>query len=224
VRQYLGDDPELMEKTIPKYPPAGKRMLFDNGTFLATLKKDHVHLVTEPIREITPTGVVTADGTRHEVDVIVFGTGFHSTRMLWPIEIKGRGGVELHQLWGDDPRAYLGITVPRFPNLFCLYGPNTNIVVNGSIIFFSECEVRYVLGSIELLLESGKAAMDCREEVHDAYNQRIDAGNREMAWGAPNVTSWYKNSKGRVTQNWPFTLLEFWEQTRAPVASDYRLL
>jgi 4-hydroxyacetophenone monooxygenase len=224
VRQYLGDDPELMEKSIPRYPPAGKRMLFDNGTWLSTLKQDHVHLVTEPIREITPTGIVTADGACHDVDVIVFGTGFQSTRMLWPMRIEGRGGVELHQLWGDDPRAYLGITVPHFPNLFCLYGPNTNIVVNGSIIFFSECEVRYVLGCIELLLESGKATMDCREDVHDAYNQRIDAGNREMAWGAPNVTSWYKNSKGRVTQNWPFTLLEFWNQTRAPVASDYRLL
>jgi 4-hydroxyacetophenone monooxygenase len=80
-----------------------------------------------------------------------------------------------------------------------------------------------VLGCIELLLRSGKQAMDCRQDVHDAYNEKIDAGNQEMAWGAPNVSSWYKNSKGRVTQNWPFTLLEFWNQTRAPEASDYSL-
>jgi 4-hydroxyacetophenone monooxygenase len=223
LRQYLGDDPELLEKSTPRYPPAGKRMLFDNGTWLTTLRQEHVHLVTEPIREITPTGVVTTDGKSFEADVIVFGTGFHSTRMLWPMRITGRGGVELRELWGDDPRAYLGITVPGFPNLFCLYGPNTNIVVNGSIIFFSECEVRYVLGCVELLLRSGKSAMECRQDVHDAYNEKIDAGNEGMAWGAPNVSSWYKNSKGRVTQNWPFTLLEFWNQTRAPEASDYSL-
>ena len=225
VRQYLGDDPELMEKAIPKYPPAGKRMLFDNGTWLTTLRQKHVHLVTDSIREITATGVVTASGERHDVDVLVFGTGFHSTRMLWPMSIVGRDGVDLREVWGeDDPHAYLGITVPGFPNLFCLYGPNTNIVVNGSIIFFSECEVRYVLGCIEMLLRSGKGSLECRQEVHDAYNARIDAGNREMAWGAPNVSSWYKNSKGRVTQNWPFTLLEFWRQTKAPAATDYRLL
>ena len=80
-----------------------------------------------------------------------------------------------------------------------------------------------IVAERELLLDTGKAAMDCREDVHDAYNERIDAGNREMAWGAPNVTSWYKNSKGRVTQNWPFTLLEFWEQTKSPEPGDYRL-
>jgi 4-hydroxyacetophenone monooxygenase len=225
VRLYLGDDPELMAKAIPDYPPAGKRMLFDNGTWLQTLKKPHVHLITDRITEIDATGVRTADGRHHEADVIVYGTGFHASHMLSPMKIFGRDGVELHETWGgDNPRAYLGITVPHFPNLFCLYGPNTNIVVNGSIIFFSECEVRYILGCIQLLLESGHQAMDCREVVHDAYNERIDAGNQEMAWGAPNVRSWYKNSKGRVTQNWPFTMLEFWQQTKAPERSDYQLL
>jgi 4-hydroxyacetophenone monooxygenase len=225
VKMYVGDDPELFEKTVPRYPPAGKRMLFDNGTWLTTLKQEHVHLVTEPITRITEKGVATADGTEHEADVLVFATGFQAQRLLWPMKIRGRGGVELREAWqDDDPRAYLGITVPGFPNLFCLYGPNTNIVVNGSIIFFSECEVRYVLGCLELLLESGHAAMDCRREVHDAYNVRIDEGNRQMAWGVPGVRSWYKNSKGRVTQNWPFTLVEFWQQTRAPEASDYELL
>ena len=91
----------------------------------------------------------------------------------------------------------------------------------GSIVFFSECEVRYILGCLKLLLENAHAAMDCKQDVHDAYNARIDKGNREMAWGTPNVHSWYKNSKGRVTQNWPFTLLEYWTQTRAPNPADY---
>ena len=140
------------------------------------------------------------------------------------MEVRGRGGEDLRELWGDDARAYLGITVPGFPNLFCLYGPNTNLAANGSIIFFSECEVRYVLGCIRLLLEGDHRALDCRSDVHDAYNARIDEGNANMAWGAASVNTWYKNSKGRVTQNWPFSLLEFWQQTRAPDPADYELL
>ena len=92
-----------------------------------------------------------------------------------------------------------GITVPNFPNLFMMYGPNTNIVVNGSIIFFSECEMRYIMGCLDLLLEKGHAAMEVKKGVHDAFNEQVDAANEEMAWGAPQVSSWYKNEKGRVT-------------------------
>jgi 4-hydroxyacetophenone monooxygenase len=114
--------------------------------------------------------------------------------------------------------------VPGFPNLFCCYGPNTNIVVNGSIVFFSECEVRYILGCIALLLRDGHAALDCRRKVHDAYNAVIDEGNLNMAWGAADVPTWYKNAKGRVTQNWPFSLVEFWRQTQAPDPQDYEFL
>src|SRR5205814_2134036 len=129
--------------------------------------------------------------------------------------------VDLHKRWGVDARAYLGITVPGFPNLFCIYGPNTNIVVNGSIVFFSECAVRYVLGCVRLLLQTGAKTLECRKDVHDAYNEELDAENELMAWGASSVSSWYKNAIGRVTQNWPFTLLEYWERTRAPNPADY---
>jgi 4-hydroxyacetophenone monooxygenase len=217
-------DAELLDKVTPRYPVAGKRMLRDDGRYLRALQRDNVRLITDPIVEINETGVVTASGEQVDVDVLIYGTGFQANRFLWPMKITGRGGVELHEHWDGDPRAYLGITIPGFPNLFCCYGPNTNIVVNGSIIFFSECEMRYVLGCIKLLLESGRAALDCREDVHDAYNREIDAGNAEMAWGAPNVSSWYKNAKGRVTQNWPFPLVEFWKQTRAPDPTDYEFL
>ena len=94
--------------------------------------------------------------------------------------------------------------------------------MNGSIVFFSECEVRYVLGCLEALLRDGHAAMECRRDVHDAYNEHIDRGNLGMAWGTPGVRSWYKNPRGRVTQNWPFTLLDYWRRTRAPDPADYR--
>ena len=221
ITALVGDDPDLLAKAIPQYPPAGKRMLLDNGNWLQALKRDNVHVITDPIREITPRGITTEAGKTYEVDILIYGTGFHANRFLLPMKVTRRDGVDLHEHWDGDPRAYLGIAIPGFPNLFCLYGPNTNIVVNGSIVFFSECEVRYILGCLKLLLENGHAAMDCRQDVHDAYNERIDKGNREMAWGTPNVRSWYKNSKGRVTQNWPFTLLEYWTQTRAPNPADY---
>jgi 4-hydroxyacetophenone monooxygenase len=104
-----------------------------------------------------------------------------------------------------------------------MYGPNTNIVVNGSIIYFSECEAHYITESIRLLLESGRSSMDCRPEVHDAYNETVDATNRQMAWGHSKVSSWYKNASGRVAQNWPFPLLEFWKRTRHPDPADYTL-
>ena len=138
------------------------------------------------------------------------------------MQIIGRGGVELQQQWNDDPHAYLGITVPGYPNLFCLYGPNTNIVVNGSIIFFSECEMRYIMLALQQLLERNQRTIECKQSVHDAYNDWIDAGNQQMAWGSPRVQSWYKNSQGRVTQNWPYTLLEFWRRTRTLNPDDYQ--
>jgi 4-hydroxyacetophenone monooxygenase len=224
LHEQFGGDRDLLAKVVPAYPPIAKRVIRDNGIWAATLRRDHVHLVTEAIAEITADGVVTADGTTHAADVIVYGTGFHASKFLTPMRVRGRGGVDLHEQWHGDARAYLGITVPNFPNLFCLYGPNTNIVINGSIIYFSECEVRYVLESIRLLLESGHRAMDVRPDVHDAYNARIDEANRSMAWGASSVNSWYKNEYGRVAQNWPWSLMEYWEATRAPDPADYQLL
>ncbi len=223
IKSIVGDDADLLQKCLPTYPPAGKRMLVDNGTWLKTLKRDNVHLVTDPIAAITETGIATKSGETCEVDMLIYATGFYPSRMLWPMKIKGLGGIDLQEHWDGNPRAYLGMTIPKFPNLFCMYGPNTNIVANGSIIFFSECEMRYILGCIKLLLETGCEALDCKQSVHDAYNQWVDEGNLQMAWGAANVRSWYKNSQGRVTQNWPFTLLEFWNRTQVPDRSDYTL-
>jgi 4-hydroxyacetophenone monooxygenase len=225
IEMQFADTPELLDQVVPRYPPLAKRMLLDNGIWAATLKRDHVHLESGGIARITPRGIVTGDGREHEVDVVVYATGFEASRFLTPMKITGRSGVDLHEHWGhDDARAYLGITVAGFPNLFCLYGPNTNLVANGSVIFFSECVVRYIVGCVHLLLEQKKRALDCLPAVSDAYNTRVDEGNAQMAWGASTVNSWYKNSRGRVTQNWPFTLLEFWERTRRPDPADYELL
>jgi 4-hydroxyacetophenone monooxygenase len=203
---------------------AGKRILIDNGNWLQALARDNVDLVTEPIREITETGVVTTDGTVIDADVLIYGTGFTASKILSPIAITGRDGTRLDDQWDGDARAYLGITIPNFPNLFCLYGPNTNLVVNGSIIMFSECEVRYVMGCLAMLMDNGAKAIDCRPDVHDRYNEKIDAGNAEMAWGISKAPTWYRNEKGRIAQNWPFSLVEFWQQSRRPNIDDYQLL
>ena len=224
IETQFADTPELLERVVPDYPPLAKRILLDNGIWATTLKRDDVHLVSDDIERITATSIITADGREHTVDVVVYATGFEASRFLTPMKITGRDGVDLHEHWADDARAYLGITVAGFPNLFCLYGPNTNLVANGSIIFFSECAARYVVGCMHLLLDRKVRALDCRASVFEAYNARVDEGNTQMAWGVSKVNSWYKNASGRVTQNWPFSLLEFWERTRQPDPADYDLI
>jgi 4-hydroxyacetophenone monooxygenase len=217
------DRPDLVTKIVPTYPVGGKRALLDNGVWVAALKRPNVELVTDKITRITPKGLVTADGAEHEVDVIIYGTGFHASKFLAPMKIRGRGGRDLHESWGGDARAYLGMTTPGFPNFFMIYGPNTNIVVNGSIIFFSECAVRYIVGCLRLLAETGAAAMEPKKDVHDAFNIRVDEANKGWAWGSPNVTSWYKNEFGRVSQNWPFGLIDYWRATLGPNPDDFVL-
>ena len=217
------DRPDLVAKAIPTYPVGGKRALLDNGVWMAALQRPNVDLVTDPISEIVETGIRTADGVLHEVDVVIYATGFQASRFLWPMSITGRGGANLHETWSGDPQAYLGMTTPGFPNLFMIYGPNTNIVVNGSIIFFSECSVRYIVGCLGLLAETGAEAMEPRGDVVAAFNARVDAANRMMAWGAPQVSSWYKNEAGRVTQNWPFALVDYWRATLAPDREEFVL-
>jgi len=217
-------DPELAAAVTPDYPPFAKRFIRDNGVWARTLLRDDVHLVTDGIDAVVADGVRTVDGTVHEADVIIYGTGFQASDFLTPMKVVGRGGVELHERWGGDARAHLGITLPGYPNLFLLYGPNTNIVVNGSITYFSECEVHYIVACLHHLLATGGRALHPTPEAHDAYNERVDAENRRMAWGASAVNSWYKNATGRSAQNWPFSLLDYWRQTRDLDASEYEVL
>lgn len=219
----FGDRPDLLEKVVPHYPVGAKRMVRDNGVWARTLKRPNVHLVTDGIARITPIGVEMIDGTVHEADVLLYGTGYEASKFLTPMQVIGRGGVDLHDQWDGDARAYLGVAIPGFPNFFCLYGPNTNIVINGSIIYFSECGVRYILNLIELLLSNEARSLEVRRDVHDEFNERCDAENRGMAWGWSSVNSWYKNDLGRVSQNWPFTLLEYWKRTKQADPADFEL-
>ena len=217
----FADRPDLLEKVRPNHPVGAKRFVLDFGAWSRALKQPNVTLETTSISHITRKGVATTDGVEHEFDVLIYGTGFAASEFLMPMKVTGRGGADLHEQWDGDARAYMGITMPNMPNLFVLYGPNTNIVINGSIIFFSECETHYMTECIRALLERGGGSMTVTDEVHDRYNERVDAGNLTMAWGVSNVSSWYKNATGRTAQNWPFTMLEYWQQTRSVQGSDY---
>jgi 4-hydroxyacetophenone monooxygenase len=224
IDEQIADRPDLRPMVVPSAPPGSKRMVCDNGSWISALKRSNVRIVSEVIERISPEGIMTADGRNHDLDVLIYGTGFQSTQFLMPMRITGRNSVDLHEMWDQDPRAYLGSTITGFPNLFCLYGPNTNAVVHGaSIIFVSECGVNYAVDAIHLMLEGGYRVTEIRKDVFNEYNARVDRANKMRAWGWSKVNNWYKNEKGRVTQNWPFTYLELWQRTRQIVPDEYDL-
>jgi 4-hydroxyacetophenone monooxygenase len=222
LRTQVEDD-ELFEQMVPRFPPFAKRALRDDGRWAAAVTRPHVDLITTTISEITQTGVSTSDGVDHPADVIIFGTGFSASDFVAPMRVFGSDALELNQEWDGDARAYLGVTVPGFPNFFMLYGPNTNLVINGSIIVMVECQVRYIVESLGALLRAGHRTMSCRRDVHEAYSKEMEEGNAHMAWGVADVPTWYRNAKGRVTQNWPFDLHTYWARTVAPNLADYEL-
>lgn len=222
VRRELDDDKELLAKVIPTYPPYGKRMLRDNHWY-RMLKRENVELVIGSISHVTEDAIVMEDGMVHAVDVIVMATGFQASKMLSPMDIRGRDGRTIRSVWGDDdPRAYLGITVPDFPNLFLTYGPNTNLAHGGSTIFQTECQVRYITQALREMIENDYTTLEVRTDVHDAYNKLVDEKCRNMVWAHPGVTSWYKNRYNRVTVTSPWRLLDYWKLTRHFVPEEYR--
>jgi 4-hydroxyacetophenone monooxygenase len=223
LNESLGDRPDLLAKMTPHYAPYSKRTLRDDGGWMETLKRPNVEVITTPIERVVEHGIVTEDGVAHEFDVLIFGTGFRASEFLSSLSVTGVGGVNLVDQWDGDSRAYYGITVPNFPNLFCLFGPNTSQNANGSIVMFSEAASDYVVDGIRLLLESGSRSMDVKWEPFNAYNDRIDAANSTMVYGAATVHSWYKNAKGRVTALWPLNCIEYWNATRAVNPDDYAL-
>ncbi|MDN8616435.1 flavin-containing monooxygenase [Variovorax ginsengisoli] len=217
----IGHRPDLMKKVIPCYPPFGKRMLRDTNWF-EMLERSNVDLVTDDIDHVEPGAIVMKDGSRHDVDVIILATGFEAAKMIAPLQVIGRDGATLRDLWGeDDPRAYLGITVPKFPNFFMIYGPNTNLAHGGSAIFHSECQVRYIMQALREMLERGAAWMECRESPFNDYNAKVDDKLRTMVWAHPGVTNWYKNKKGRVIMNSPWRLAEYRDLTATIDPEDF---
>lgn len=214
LHEQFADRPDLLPHVVPNYAPGGKRLLRDDGTWARTLKRDNVELETSGIERILPGGIVTRDGRHLEFDVIVWGTGFRASEFFSSISITRDDVRSLHDDWAGEARAYRGVLIPDYPNLFVIYGPNTNLVVNGSIILFSEMAVQFTMEAMRTLIESGADAIEVTKEACDEFNAWVDEGNRGMAWGVDGVTSWYKSASGRVSQNWPFPLIDYWQLTR----------
>jgi 4-hydroxyacetophenone monooxygenase len=224
IRGEVNGDEALMRKVVPPYPPYGKRMLRDNYWY-RMLTQPNVDLVTDPIERITADGVVTSAGEFWPADVLVLATGFEAQRMLAPMHIEGRGGQTIRALWGDDnPRAYLGMTVPAFPNLFMIYGPGTNLAHGGSAIYHSECQVRYIMQCLRELLETGARAMEVKRDPHDRFNEYLDATHAKMVWAHRGVGNWYKNKAGRVVTNSPFRLVDYRAMTEKLDRNDYEMI
>jgi cation diffusion facilitator CzcD-associated flavoprotein CzcO len=204
-------DPDLQKQLIPTYPPGAKRVLISDDYYQA-LARPNVHLVTSPIERIAPGAVVTRDGRSHAADVLIYATGFQTTQFLAPMCIAGLGGQVLEEAWREGARAYLGMSVTGFPNLFLMYGPNTNLGHN-SIIFMIECQARYIVGCIEQALGLGLKFIDVRPEVMAAYNTAIQRKLAGSVWAQVDH-SWYKNEAGLITNNWSGSTLEYWWRTR----------
>jgi len=224
ITSQLEGRPDLIDKVVPDYPPTGKRTLQDNGSWLQTLTRPNVELVRSGVDHLEPDGVVDLDGVKHEADIVVWATGFRANEMLAPMHIVGRGGVDLRERWAHRPHAYLGMTVPGFPNFFCLYGPGTNLASGGSLIFHSECQVRYILGCLSALADQGLVAMEPRVDRDDDWYERSQAELKRMVWSSPHIEhSFYKNRDGEVHGLSPWRLVDYWRWTRTVDLDDYVL-
>ncbi|MGH3864922.1 MAG: alpha/beta hydrolase fold domain-containing protein [Pseudonocardiaceae bacterium] len=213
-------DPATRAALKPNYPMGCKRILMSSD-FYPALNRPNVELVTKPVVEITKTGVRTADESR-EADVIIFGTGFTASDFLAPMEIRGLGGRDLNQTWRHGARAYLGLTVPGFPNLFLLYGPNTNLGTN-SIIHMLESQIAYVIDALRNLEHTGAAYLDLRPDVDDAFDAEMQRRLANSIW-ATGCTSWYQTATGRITNNWPGYTSEYRRRTRRVDLADYHVV
>jgi len=220
IGSKVGHDPELMRKLVPDFPPFAKRPVVDNGWFDA-LNRKNVSLVTEPIETITPNGIRTTDGIERAFDLIVFGLGFNAEDYLWPVEYVGRGGISLAEAWAEDgARAYLGVTMPDFPNLFILYGPNAQCR-GGGIIKWLEIWARYAVKAIVKMIEGNHRSLDVKREVFEEYNAQLDAGLGECVWEYSK--SYYVNKHGRQNMNMPFKPVDYYEWIKEPKLQDYNV-
>lgn len=221
INEQLADRPDLIEACLPDYPPYGKRPLLDNNWY-KTMKRDDVRLIDEAVDHIEGNRLVTAGGAEFEADVIALATGFNVLQFLWPMEIIGVSGQTLREQWGvHDARAYLGITVPDFPNFFILNGPNTNAGHGGSAIHATEFQVRYIMQAIRGIIETGSGAIDVDREVFLKYNEELDEALSHCIWSHPGMTTYYRNEFGRIVVSSPWTYLDYWHRTLTFDPSEY---
>jgi len=223
MEEHLEGRPDLVRKVLPDYPAMGKRVLQDNGSWFGALKKPNVSLVRTAIEKVVPEGVLTTDGTIHPVDVICYATGFKHNQFL-SFDLVGRDGVSLRAQWGEEPTAYLGISVPRFPNLFLCYGPGTNLAHSAGLFFHSEFQTMHAMDAIHRVLAADARCIEVRQEPHDRYVDRLVEEISSLVWAHPTIQhSHYKNPDGKIYTLSPWTIDEYWEMTREVDPLDYRI-
>jgi cation diffusion facilitator CzcD-associated flavoprotein CzcO len=201
-------DRSLRRVLVPSYPVGCKRLLFSNDWYPA-LDRDHVAVVDRPVAAVEARGVRTDDGVLHEADVLVWGTGFRATDFVGDLEVTGPDGRTLREAWAGGARAHLGIGVAGFPNLFCLYGPNTNLG-GSSIIGMLEAQSGYVTELVRALAEGRATALSPRAEVYDAFDEEMQRRLRDTAWSQ--CSNWYV-ADGRNSTNWPGLVEEYKQRT-----------
>jgi cation diffusion facilitator CzcD-associated flavoprotein CzcO len=209
-------DKELLDKLWPDYPVGCKRLLFSNS-YLPALRQKNVEVVTASVSEVTPTGVIDADGRTYDADVIIYGTGFTATDFLAPMQVTGREGTVLSEEWADGAHAYLGVSMPKFPNLFFMYGPNTN-VGSGSVIFMHEQQAKHIAGVLTASENRG-APLEVKAWVEAAFDMEMQDRTKDSVW--TKCANWYTSANGRSTNNWPGSSLEYRRRTATVDLGDY---
>lgn len=219
IRRQLEGREDLLDASLPAYPPYGKRMLIDNGWFEA-IKRPNVHLIGDGVAEVTAKAVRDTAGRDRPADVVVLCTGFHSAHFLRSFSVHGRDGVAIHDLWGtDDARAHLGVTVAGFPNFFVLYGPNVS-GTGGSYMSLAETQVDYIVRLLARVAPTG-SLIEPTEDAQRAYNETVEQKLEQTVWVHPAVTSYYRNERGRPVMNSPWSVLEYWNMTLRPDPEDF---
>lgn len=221
IDEKFGDRPDLRVKVTPKQAPMVRRLVVDNG-FYDALKRDNVDLIIKDIERITPKGIKTQDGVEIEYDMIVLGAGFKTSQYLWPVDYTGTQGMTLGKAWEiDGARSYLGMTMPYYPNLFTLYGPNHQ-PRGGSLYSYGEMWARYAIASIVGMIERGANSMEVKKDVFDRYQARLDEANRKLIWESEGA-AYYVNEHGRQAVNMPWTTAEYHPMIVKPDFGDYKL-
>lgn len=213
-------DPELRRALTPDYRAGCKRILFSDGFYQVLVRPD-VELIPEAVAEVAPEGVVTAGGRRVPLDALVLCTGFRGTDLLSPLEVRGRQGRDLGELWSTRPSAYMGMAVAGFPNMFWLFGPNTGLGHN-SILFMLECQSLYVLECLRQLERRGRRSMEVRPEAQAAFQAELEARMPGTVWALGGCRSWYQDARGWIPTLWPGSTVEYWRRTLRPDLEAYR--
>lgn len=212
-------DPELREKVTPNYTIGCKRLLPSNRWYRA-LGEENVELVTTGISEVREKSVIDTNGVEREIDAIIFGTGFHVTDIPSAQQIRGRDDQLLSDAWEGSPRAYLGTSIPGFPNFFMLLGPNTGLG-HSSMVFMIESQVEHVIGVIRAMEISGAATIEVKSEVHAAFNRTVDKRMSKTVWETGGCTSFYFDATGRNATLWPDFTWRFRRLAAKPPAASY---